>query len=336
MKVATIAPDLATPGTFYTHVVAFMKLAASQLGIRLEVLDCGLDGNLMVQQAHKLVGTPVKPDYLLINNSRGVARKVLSVAAEAGVKAFVVCEGLLYSEKILLGGPGEKLEQWIGELLPDDENAGYLLGRTLIDQAQAGGLLGSDGLVHVGGLGGELTSAALLRVKGLQRAGTQVAKLTVVTAGWSEEKGKLWTKNVLSKDPEISVLWAANDAVAMGAYAACQEVGRLPGKDVLIGGIDLDPRALQLISNGALACSVGGHVIDGARALILLHDHAKGFDLPELSIRTAWVVADRTTAADYLKLYDRQRLKAIDFRGFSRALNPHSESVACSMASLLR
>ena len=88
--------------------------------------------------------------------------------------------------------------------------------------------------------------------------------------------------------PQIRVLWCANDSMALGALAAAVEAGRRPGEDLLIGGVDLVDRALAEVAAGRLEVSIGGHLVDGARALLLLHDHHQKRDLVPRVGRPTW------------------------------------------------
>jgi ABC-type sugar transport system substrate-binding protein len=140
---------------------------------------------------------------------------------------------------------------------------------------------------------------------------------------------------MLRSAPEIRVLWCANDAMALGALAAAVEAGRQPGKDILIGGVDLMDRALAEVAAGRLEVSIGGHVVDGARALILLHDHHENRDLTPQT-RTTHLVAVPTSQADrYLGFMRERAWRQVDFTRFSRLRNPDVSEASLSLESIL-
>ena len=193
-----------------------------------------------------------------------------------------------------------------------------------------------EDVIHVGGLGGELAIVALLRSNGLHRA---VAKhdgvLHLVNAGWRIEDGAKYSTHLLEQDPELTVLWAANDYVALGALETLQQQDRKPGQDIVLGGIDWEPRALGLVEQGVLTTSIGGHVLDGLWALLLLYDHHHGFDFTQVSSRSSWGVAARETASIFLKLFQRGSLRRVDLRQFSVAQTQPGEPSERSVNALL-
>jgi hypothetical protein len=76
---------------------------------------------------------------------------------------------------------------------------------------------------------------------------------------------------------------------------AARGAGRVPGGDVLLGGIDLGREALTQVAEGSLAVSIGSHFLDGAQALILLHDHHESRDFEPWSRRRAKAGAYRSS-----------------------------------------
>jgi ABC-type sugar transport system substrate-binding protein len=136
-------------------------------------------------------------------------------------------------------------------------------------------------------------------------------------------------------DPQIGVVWCASDAMALGALSAALEAGRRPGKDVLIGGVDLIDRALEEVAAGRLEVSVGGHVVDGAYALVLLHDqHRTCDDTPQE--RTSRLVAVRAAEAHRYQRYIHERAWHVgDFTRFSRVRNPAATDTELSLQKLI-
>jgi ABC-type sugar transport system substrate-binding protein len=116
--------------------------------------------------------------------------------------------------------------------------------------------------------------------------------------------------------------------MALGALAAATEAGRRPGEDMLIGGIDLMDRALAEVGAGTLEVSIGGHLIDGVRALILLYDQNETRDL-EPTTRTTHLVAVGAEEASRYQDFMRDRAwRKIDFTRFSR----HSDPAAAELS----
>jgi hypothetical protein len=71
---------------------------------------------------------------------RNLAADLLPQITAAGIKTFITCEGFFVAERHTLGRPREKHPNWLGGLLPDDEQAGVLLAETLVEAARAFGV----------------------------------------------------------------------------------------------------------------------------------------------------------------------------------------------------
>jgi ABC-type sugar transport system substrate-binding protein len=155
----------------------------------------------------------------------------------------------------------------------------------------------------------------------------------VVQAGfeygaWEEESAKKVAAQMLDAAPQISVLWCANDSMALGALAAAVEAGRRPGEDILIGGVDLIDRALVEVAGRRLEVSIGGHLVDGARALILLHDHHERRDLTPQTLTTHLLAARAPQANRYLAFMKERAWRHVDFTRFSRLRNPDATELS--------
>jgi ABC-type sugar transport system substrate-binding protein len=197
-------------------------------------------------------------------------RELIPALDAAGVQVLLVAEGLSSAARAALGGPRQKHRNWLGEILPDDAEAGYLLAKALTRAAREGGLTAGHGKIQVGILSGDQSSAGLARFRGWVRLKTEdpgVEQASFQYAAWERDKARSATTLMLRSQPQIGLVWAANDAMALGALDAAREAGRVPGKDILLGGIDLGHEALVAVSEGSLAVSIGGHFLDGARAL---------------------------------------------------------------------
>jgi hypothetical protein len=324
MKVTLLAPNVGIPGTFYEIFGDFLRVAARQLRIDFEVVDGTKQRETMLARGRAIATSARRPDYVLLVNYMGVGQELLPVNAAAGVGTFFVVEALGAAELGMVGGGGKG---YLGQILPDDVEAGKLLAQILTDAARTRGLVDGSGKVQVGALAGEHTQAGNARFRGWQALTKE--KADVVQAGfqygrWEEDIAKAVTAQMLGASPQISVLWCANDAMALGAQAAAIEAGRRPGEDILIGGVDLMDRALAAVAAGSLEVSIGGHLVDGVRALLLLHDHHEKRDLVAQHQATHLVAVRAAQAGRYLKFMQERAWHHVDFTRFSRVLNPHA------------
>ena len=61
-------------------------------------------------------------------------REILRLAQGSGVKLFMVNSALTPDQMSLLGAQPEKYPDWLGSLVPNDEEGGYLMLKELIRQ----------------------------------------------------------------------------------------------------------------------------------------------------------------------------------------------------------
>jgi hypothetical protein len=328
MKVSFLAPNVANPGTFYDVFSDILRAAAGQLQVELEIVDGTKHREAMLARGREIVTGAKKPDYCLLVNYMSVGQELLAVNTAAGVGTYFVSEGLGAAELGTLAVGGQPTA-YLGQIVPDDAEAGKMLGEILTGEARTRGLFDAAGMVQVGAIAGEHTQAGNARFRGWQavlREHADVIQAGFQYGAWEEEPARAGAALMLQAAPQIRALWCANDAMALGAMEAAVQAGRQPGKDILIGGVDLGERALAEVAAVRLEVSIGGHIVDGARALVLLYDHHQKPHLTPQT-RTTHLVAVRNLQAErYLKFMKERAWHHSDFTRFSRVMNPSAKS----------
>ncbi len=303
--------------------VGTMEGAARDLGIRLTVVQASHWPAETLATAERVLYGPQRPDYLVMVMRTTIGVRLLRLAEQARVPVVVINTGFTKDQAAQVGGPREHFSVWIGQILPDDEKAGYDLANTLISEARRQRRFGTDGRIHVVALTGlDTHPAAIEREKGLRRAVGEhedVVLHQVAPAKGKFDEAKKKTALLLQRFPETSVIWAANDLMALGAIEALTVSGRDPGRDVIVGGMNWDPAALEAVRRGDLAVTFGGHHLEAAWALVLIYDHAHGVDFGTdgIDLRTELIPVTRENVDAVLRA-----ARPIDFRSFSRAANP--------------
>jgi ABC-type sugar transport system substrate-binding protein len=308
---------------FFGSMVAFMRRAASTLGIDLSVIDCHRDTASMREKARALVAETPPPEYLLLVNEQGIAVEVLPPASARGIKVLLLNEGLMVPDRQTLGGPGERHTSWLGELVPDDRRAGYQLAKNVIENARRSARRNREGKIELCGLGGSFTTSSLLRINGLRQAVTESPDVTlveVVPANWDIDRARTETARLLASSPDLTGVWSASDHMALGAVESMTAAGKVAGRDVFIGGVDWAPFAFAKVREGTFTASVGGHFLDGAWALVVLYDHHLGAIKGVIQEKSQLALATRDNVDAYEGLFGRRQL--IDFGSFSKAKNP--------------
>jgi ABC-type sugar transport system substrate-binding protein len=307
---------------FWEQFTSFMKEAVRDLGMRLKVYHAYGSHTKMIEQAEQSLRMD-RPSVLVFQNFKKQGKPLLTLAENKRVPAFIVNAGFSTDENA--GRPREKYRYWIGEMVPDDEEAGFLLADILIKNARPV----KGGKIPVVALSGNIAdNASNERNHGLQRAVRRypAAELRqVFTTDWSAEMAR--TKFELikkSRYPETRVVWAAGDAIALGVIDGAKRMGLVMGRDIITGGIDWSEKGLKSVMAGDMTVTLGGHFMEGAWVAVLMYDYLHGRDFASESVRmrSRMSAITRDNAALHVQKLSRVNWGRIDFRRFSKTLNP--------------
>nr|WP_321260100.1 ABC transporter substrate-binding protein [uncultured Pseudodesulfovibrio sp.] len=313
---------------FFQLLTDFMQAAADDLGFDLDVYYGGRNHVLIDENVKTLFSRDTLPQYIIGMNARGAGEPLLAQAEAAGIKTVFINQSFLGAERKSAGRPGEKFTQWLFEYLPDDTHAGYLLAKKLIEKASKRGMIDADGMINIIAVSGHETSpASLLREEGLREALAEFpnARLRqIIHAGWKPDRARELSQRLLRRYPDTSVVWSASDAMGAGVAEGVRELGKNPGLDILIGGVDWTQRAQELIEKGDFTVSVGGHFMDGAWALVMMYDAMHGIAVPRAS-QSHFSSLTARNIFEYRKHFGVSDWRKIDFTKFSKSLNPTLE-----------
>lgn len=331
------------PGTpkeaFWVSYSQFMQAAARDLGMDLRIQYSDRTVETTIKQAREALLGSNRPDYLVFANEQYVAPEILRLAQGSGVKLFIVNNSLTPDQMRLLGSQPDKYPVWVGSLVPNDEEGGYLMLKELIRlhrpiaPGQPIELLAFSGL--------KITPAAQLREKGMMRAlaeHPEVRLRQLVYGGWTHQRAYEQAKLLFKRYPQTSLVWAANDEMAFGAMQAYSEAGGKPGKGALFGAINNSPAALQALLDDRLSVLLGGHFSLGGWALVQLHDYDQGVDVSQYGGRDRQIpllqLIDRTQAKRLLAMGGAQNF-GVDFHKLSAKGKPASYRYPFSLQTLM-
>lgn len=269
---------------WYQGIVDHSQAAADALDIELRHAFAGtVRPEVLTRLEQELTRTP-KPDYVVFGNQRSLGSTMLEMAEAHNVKAFLYIAPISPDDHARLGGPRGELGHWIGELIPNDEQAGFDLAQILIARAREERANDSEKLHLVGIAGRRSTSSAKERQKGLMRAlsvNDDVELLQIVSARWQADVAEQKYKLLKHRYPHIDIVWSANDPMALGVIEGVRDIK--PDPEPAIGGVDWIPPAIEAVEQGDLVATMGGHNFDIAYVMALLRNHYDGTDFAEIA-----------------------------------------------------
>lgn len=337
IKVSYLSPALDRP--FWQNTYDLMQAAADDLDIELTPVFTSSNYRL-TKAGLTLLNAKEKPDYFVTSFLTGIAAEMLSVAEKKQIKSLIINGAIPDADKEFVGLPRGKFKNWLGLMYPDDNSSSFLLARYLLEQGRKNS---GPGNIKVIGLNGEPeNSPAINRNLGFRRALKAFGDADLVGAvncDWDREVGKAMALQYLEEDPEIDVIWTASDEIALGALTSIHTAGLKPGKDIVIGGFDWSPEALQKIQSGEMSASMGGHFIEAAFALILIHDYQHGIDFsddPGLQHQTIMQMVTAENVEHYIQLLSQPDWNRIDFKQFSKVYNKSLEKYDFSFETIAK
>ncbi|QNM98766.1 ABC transporter substrate-binding protein [Chitinimonas koreensis] len=301
--------------SFWVTYAGLMEGAAHQLGWRLETRYAERDHLKMVALAQEALAAERKPDYLLIVNEKPVMVPVLLAAERAGVDVLLLSVGLNPQEQAIAGQPRTRFRHWIGTILPDNRQAGYLVARAVLAERPTAAAPARLAVLR----GVRATRADADRHLGLRRYLAEQGRAGIAysfDANWRRDDARRQLGRLLGFDAAIDAVWAANDQMALGAADALS--GRVADgpagrpSDVPVSGVLSSREGVEALAAGRLHTMPGGHLALGACAVLMLDDYRKGRDFARGGERGGqaevtvpiFEPVDRAGAASWLRLFD--------------------------------
>ena len=326
---------------FWESYTAFMQGAADDLGMHLKVLTAERDRDLMLEQARTVLQGPDKPDYLVFVNEQYGGPEILRLAKDTGVKLFAVNNTLTPDQQRRIGSSREMYPNWIGSLVANDEEGGYMLAIELIRQARA--QQRPDGTLQIIAFSGDKqTPASQLREKGLKRAlaeNPDVRLCLLVTSNWDRYRAYEQARTLLPRYKGINMVWAANDEMAFGAMRAAEDMGLKPGQDILFAAMNSSRESLKARIDGRLSVLLSGNFTLGGWAMVMLHDYDQGVDFAQRGGKDRklplFISLDAEQAAKLAKRQNSDRTFEVDFRRYSLKSQSKLREYSFSLRPLL-
>lgn len=311
---------------FWDMVTETMQAAASDFNITLEVIYAERNRVHMAALGIKATQRETPPDYLILVNEEQAAEKILLAAADKNIKTLMLLSDFLPKQRDLVGFPGGKHPHLLGALTPDYFTAGKRMMTALLHCAKQ---KQHQKPYHVLAIGGDqITPSSIGRNEGALSVIEKHNELTLdrfLYANWNQQDAERLTLKYLqwAQKNKItpSLIWAANDPIAIGAKTALSEHDLTAGKDVCLVGLNWSSEGLKLVKSQEMLLTDGGHFLGGAWSMVLLHDYhqqqLKGNDSPIGDIRFQMQSIDQQNIDLYLSHLGNERWNKIDFTRFS-------------------
>lgn len=270
--IGVIVPTL--DSEFWNRYVAFTKTGAEQLGVKLIILNADNKPDNMVQFTQDLVARKV--DGIISVGYWSSAPPTIAFARRANIPVVIADSYPDFAPQ------SEKAPNYIAFVGPSDLDAGYHMGKALLDGLKPG----PDGKKVIGVVNGTPgTSVAIDRRKGLAKAIEEegAGKVTIageVQGNFTRDEAQTAFQSLYQGHSEIRGVFSANDPMAMGVIAALERGGKVPGKDVLIVGMDLNGSNVEAVKAGKQLFDIGGHWLQGGIGLLVMYDYLHGFKVP--------------------------------------------------------
>ncbi len=338
IKVLYIAPS-GLGFQFHQDVSRFMLAVADDLDVELDVITTmGASPAMAQQRISTYIEENGKPNYIISTIQRRITYQLLQLSSKQKIPFYTVNTDILKEEMKLIDKPRGKFRYWLGQMVPNDKNAGKILASALIQLAQKkpSAYKASDNLYHLIGIsGGRDSSVSFNRNQGLLESienNNDVILHQIQFSDWSDNYAFSITPKLLKRFPTTKLIWAASDQLASGVFRA------IPDKNVLIGGIDWSIEGLNAVKKGELAVSVGGHFMEAGWALLLLHDHFHGIEFADTlgtRIDTEMSMVDKHNIDDFLNIH-KHGWSQFDFKHFSKVHNTSLSIYDFSLQALLK
>ncbi|HUX97343.1 MAG TPA: substrate-binding domain-containing protein [Bacteroidales bacterium] len=239
IKIGYCTPSLNAP--FYVVLTQYVQKYSEGYGMKFVSADGQDDIIKQITSIEDLIAAGI--NVLILNPLDHKALvPAVNAAVKSGVPVFIVDSAIDPSAKYITSVQADN--EGNGELI--GEYVVKKMGRTKIKTALISGSQGNP-------VGREKRLGFIRGFSETQLMTQGIADLTIVSQGWGN-----WTNNgglkamedILVANPDINLLVAENDAMAMGALKAINEAGK--ASKISVAGFDGQKEAYELIKEGKI------------------------------------------------------------------------------------
>lgn len=249
-----------------------MQEEARARGYRLVYTDAGGSAAKQVADVRSMIAQGVDLIFLAPREEKPLAPVVLE-AKNAGIPVILLDRNVDQT----IAQAGDDYVTFIGS---DFIEEGRRVGEWLVNETG-----GEANIIQLEGTTG--SSPANDRKKGFEDAIAGEPNMRILasqTGDFARDTGRQVMETLLQAHPEVDVVYAHNDEMAIGAIAALEAAGRTPGEDVLVLSIDGGKEAVQLVIDGKINYIVECNPRFGPKAFDTMEAYASGETIAPLLI----------------------------------------------------
>jgi len=245
-----------------------MKDEAAKRGWEIVVTDAGGSAAKQVADVDSLIAQKVDAIFMAPQEEKPLVPAVMKAKA-AGIPVILLDRSVDPAQ----AQGGRDYITFIGS---DFVKEGQRVAEWLIKKTG-----GTAKIIELEGTTG--SSPANDRKKGFDDAiksqpGMQI--LASQTGQFNRDKGREAMATLLQAHPDVTVVYAHNDEMAIGAIAALEAAGKKPGQDVTVVSVDGEKDGLQAIIDGKLGATCECSPRFGPKAFDTLVSYANGETIP--------------------------------------------------------
>ncbi|WP_421865718.1 ABC transporter substrate-binding protein [Motiliproteus sp.] len=263
---------------FWDMVTETMQAAANDLDIKLEVLYAQRNRIKMVEIGQQITSRSNPPDYLILVNEEQAAETIFLSSKGSKTKTLMLLNDFLPTQRDKVGYPKPDNPNLLGAVIPDNQGAGRRMMQALLQCAKANDNPSPHHMLALGG--DQLTPASIDRNRGAMSVVEQQPEIKLdrfLYANWNQQEATELTSRYLNWATNNGIqpkgIWAANDPIAMGARDALKANNLTPGSDVCLVGLNWSAQGLEMVRNGEMLLTDGGHFLAGAWSMVVLNDY---------------------------------------------------------------
>ncbi len=281
-QIGLVMKTLTNP--FFVEMEKGARRAEKELGVTLKVRTAAQETSIeqQIQLVEDLIAEKVDAIVIAPGDSQRLV-PALKKAVDAGIK-IVNIDNRLDPQAIQQAGLKP-----IPFISVDNEAGAYKAGQYLVR-----GITTPTEIAMLEGI--RSADNAMQRAQGARRAfleNKQVKLVASETANWKIDEGYNVTKEIFSKHPNVKLMFAANDMMAIGAIKYLQESGKTRVK---VAGYDALDEALTEIKLGRLLATIDQQASEqGYQGVALANRLAHGSSVPEMTLIDTRLVTDKTT-----------------------------------------